>query len=220
MLKLIWGLLFCLWLSAAPLGSAPRDTYLPPEVILASETTFPMDLGVPGGTVVLKVALDSQGKVVGSEVERDIQRLGAIAQSSVKTWQFKPGERDGKASLSEMTVAFSYVPQRYGGTPLPFSPVEQDPSAASSPAGVVSVIYPPNPTTVVRYGADVVQVSLDKTGGIYSVKTIRELAVLNGFAKEAAKKWKFSPARLDGKAVRSNVAIAFVFAAAYPISKP
>jgi len=220
MLKMIWGPLICFALFTVSRGSGPKTAYQPPEVISASETLFPMDLGVPGGTVVLKVSLDSQGKIVASEVEHDIQRLGAIAQSSVKTWQFKPAARDGEASPSEMTVAFAFVPQNFGGTPLPFSPAEQDLSAASAPAGVISIVYPPNPTTAVRYGADVVQVSLDKTGKIQSVKTVRELGVLNGFATEAAKKWKFSPARMAGRPVNSNVAIAFVFASAYSIRKP
>lgn len=79
------------------------------------------------------------------------------------------------------------------------------------PAEVLSaenLYYPP---MSVGFGTVVLQVTVGTNGEIEDVKTVRDIPSLTPEAVKSVKKWKFKPARLDGKAVRSTVGVAFTF---------
>ncbi len=69
-------------------------------------------------------------------------------------------------------------------------------------------VYPAN---AVYWGTVVLQVAIDKEGAIGEVKVVRDSPPFTKEALTAIKKWKFKPAHLDGKPVRSNIAVAFSF---------
>ncbi len=56
------------------------------------------------------------------------------------------------------------------------------------------------------------QVNVDENGNAEHVKLIRDLPGFTHLTLQAVKQWGFQPAMLDGQPVKSNVAIAFVFA--------
>jgi TonB family protein len=78
------------------------------------------------------------------------------------------------------------------------------------------VIYPVNAALP---GTVVLQVSLDKEGKIEDVKTVRDFPPFSAEALKSVKKWKFKPARRDGKGVRSTMAIAFSFQQPSPVKQ-
>jgi len=81
------------------------------------------------------------------------------------------------------------------------------------PAGILSVAYPAYPIDAASVGAVVVQVEVNADGRVESPKAIRAFAPFTKFSLEAAKKWRFRPATLNGEPVSSNIAIAFVYSA-------
>jgi len=69
--------------------------------------------------------------------------------------------------------------------------------------------YPPN---TVAAGTVVLQVTVGPAGEVEAVKVIRDIPSLTAAAERALKNWKFKPATLDGRPVRSVVPVAFSFA--------
>ena len=79
------------------------------------------------------------------------------------------------------------------------------------PAQVISTaeaLYPPN---VVNPGTVVLEVTVEVSGEIESVKVVRDAPGFTRAAQTAIHKWKFRPARLDGQPVRSTIPVAFSF---------
>ena len=70
------------------------------------------------------------------------------------------------------------------------------------------VVYPAN---ALRWGTTVLQVTIERDGSLGEVKVVRDSAPFTKVAEQSIKKWKFKPARLDGKPVRSTMPIAFTF---------
>jgi len=93
----------------------------------------------------------------------------------------------------------------------------QEPAAPSfEPATVVESAEPVYPAMAMGPGTVVLAVSLDGEGEVQDVKVIKDSEAFRSSALEAIKKWKFKPARLDGKPVPAVVPVAFSFS--WPIS--
>src|SRR2546421_9283031 len=103
-------------------------------------------------------------------------------------WRFKPASQDGMVQASAMTVAFVYRPPVSVWKPPSFTPALPNPGSSTNaymPAGIVSVGYAEYPVNSVGSGAVVVQVTVDDSGKIESVKVIRKMAGFTGFALRA-----------------------------------
>jgi len=79
------------------------------------------------------------------------------------------------------------------------------------PASVVESAEPVYPAMAMGPGTVVLAVGLDGEGEVQDVKVIKDSEAFRSSALEAIKKWKFKPARLDGKPVPSVVPVAFSF---------
>ncbi len=79
------------------------------------------------------------------------------------------------------------------------------------PAEVVSVANTYYPPLSVAFGTVVLQVMIGESGEIEAIKVIRDIPSLTEEAVRSVKKWKFKPATLSGKPVRSIVPVAFTF---------
>jgi len=93
-------------------------------------------------------------------------------------------------------------------------------SAASSSSNSTPKFQPPEvvatadatyPINSVAFGTVVLEVHLDATGAIEDVKVARPVPSLTRQALEAIKQWRFNPATLGGKPVKSIVPVAFIF---------
>jgi TonB family protein len=79
------------------------------------------------------------------------------------------------------------------------------------PPTVISTAEALYPLNSVASGTVVLEVELDKTGSIESVKVLRGIPSLTGPAITAVKKWKFGAAKLDGYGINSTIPVAFTF---------
>jgi hypothetical protein len=71
------------------------------------------------------------------------------------------------------------------------------------------VTYPMNSSTT---GIMTLDISVDATGQVQGVIVARGIGSLSGTASKAVKTWKFTAASYKGKAVASDVVVAYVFA--------
>lgn len=79
------------------------------------------------------------------------------------------------------------------------------------PAEVIATAEAAYPINSVAFGTVVLEAHLDATGAIETVTVERAIPSLTRQALEAIKQWRFKPATLGGKPVKSVVPVAFMF---------
>lgn len=79
------------------------------------------------------------------------------------------------------------------------------------PPQVIAAEEPVYPLNVVNTGTVVLEVMLDPEGKIEAVKVVQGAPGFTQEAQRAIQRWKFRPARLDGKPIRSVIPVAFSF---------
>jgi TonB family protein len=88
-------------------------------------------------------------------------------------------------------------------------PTEEEPRFA--PARVLETTEAAYPVTSIAAGTVVLEVIVSASGEIEEVKVVRGIASLTEAAERAVRRWRFAPATLDGRPVRSAVPVAFTF---------
>lgn len=227
--SLVVALFLWPWLGRVPLNSAtsaimPVSRALPSpgfpqqvafraaQVVSASDVKYPLDT-TADGIVVFNVSLDSRGQITNTTVLNDVPPLTESAQSSLRLWKFKPASRNGVPEASQIMIAFAFRHAVKLWNPPPFTAVFPSKERENYvPPGIFAATYADYPASTIAAGATVVQVEVNANSRIGQMKVVRGMS--GGFvplALEAARKWQFQSAVLDGTPVPSEVAIAFVF---------
>ena len=192
-----------------------KTSFAPPSVISTTEAYFPYELPLLDGFVILDVNLSSEGHIEKVDVLRNPGSMVPPAIFAVKGWKFSPASANGGPETSAMTVAFVYRPANYGVKAVPpreFSPVVPPESDHDYvPPGVVAVDYPDYPVNAIGWGSVIIQVMLNDAGEIDSTQVLRTQEPFTKFGLETLKRWRFRPATLHGKPIKSSLAIAFIF---------
>ena len=79
------------------------------------------------------------------------------------------------------------------------------------PPVVLAAAEAPYPHRSIAYGTVVAEVTISASGEVEEVRVLRDIPSLSEVAVASARKWKFAPATLDGKPIRSTMALAFTF---------
>jgi TonB family protein len=168
---------------------------------------------IASGIAVLDLSLDATGTLSSVTVLRDLPPLTAAAQSAVALWKFRPSVPGTDGQPSDLLVAFVLTPNVSFPTHPKFAPLVPKARSRSGyvPPGIASVTYAQYPVNSVISGSVVVQVTVGPNGDPHDWQVVRALDPCTPFALDAAKKWRFRPAILDGQPVASNVAIDFLF---------
>ena len=211
------GLLFAR--TRAPLPpqaqQAQAQRYAPAEVISASDVQFPLQ-SPADDIVVFEVSINARGDVAGMNLLRDAPLLAGAAETSLRTWKFKPAMVNGAPQDSKMLVAFAFKHAVKMASPPAFAPIfptkESDTQSGWTMPGILSATFAEYPASTIASGATVLQLSLDSSGAVADVATIRDLpGDFIALAARAAKQWEFQPGMLDGRPIDSKIAVAFVF---------
>ena len=79
-------------------------------------------------------------------------------------------------------------------------------------------VYPVNS---VATGTVVIVAVVERDGQVSEAKVMKSVASLDEPSVRAAKQWRFEPARLDGKPIRSKTSISFVYdRGLFPFGRP
>jgi TonB family protein len=79
------------------------------------------------------------------------------------------------------------------------------------PPQVISTVEPSYPPNTVAGGTVILKVTVNLRGGIGDVQVLQEAKGFTQQAIETVRKWKFEPAKLDGKPVEASIPVAFSF---------
>ncbi len=88
---------------------------------------------------------------------------------------------------------------------------EQNKEPRYEPAQVVAAVEAPYPPNSVAAGTVVFEVTVGASGTIEEIRKVRDVPSLTQAAERSLRQWKFRPAMLDGKPIRSKVTVAFSF---------
>jgi len=191
--------------------------FAPAELNSASDVQSPSGSAATG-IVVLDVSLSDAGEVEAVDAPREINTLTSVAISSIKTWKFKAASLGSATMPSVIRVAFAFRPRALAAAPPTFDPLiqpeEESPEAKSGylPPGILAAVYPAYAIDAAAVGAVVVQVKVSPDGRVGDLKVIRPFSPFTKLAVEAAKKWQFQAAKVDGEPVASSLVIVFVYA--------
>jgi periplasmic protein TonB len=79
-------------------------------------------------------------------------------------------------------------------------------------------VYPVNS---VATGTVVIVAVVDRDGQVSKAKVMKSVASLDEPSVRATKQWRFEPARLDGKPIRSKTSICFIYdRGLFPFGRP
>ena len=95
--------------------------------------------------------------------------------------------------------------------PLPSPPTRLSKVIAGSALTRVAAIYPPIAKQMKASGEVQVAITIDENGRVVEAKATSGHPALRSAAEEAAKKWVFRPASLDGKPMRQRDVLTFTF---------
>jgi protein TonB len=76
---------------------------------------------------------------------------------------------------------------------------------------VVSTVEPAYPVNSVAGGTVVLKVTISSSGEITDVRVLQEAKGFTHLAIEAVRKWKFQPAKLDGRPITASIPVSFSF---------
>lgn len=202
------------WIPANAQTRAPRR-FRPAQPLSVSNIEYP-PASIAIGTVVLQAELNEAGEVISVRPIREIASLTPEAVRAVKTWRFKPARLNGKAISSTVMVAVTFNPAVENPTDVPLPPPRPGNEAEMAklqyrPPDVAAAAFPLFPIGGVSWGAVVLNATIDDRGEVERSVVLRDVVPLTAQANRALAKWRFTPARFDGKPVRAGVVIAFVF---------
>lgn len=203
-------------LSAAhPPGFASSSTaFEPAEILAATDIPYPIQ-SVAIGTVVLEVTVSNTGDVEAVQPIREIQSLTDVAIDSVRDWSFKPASLNGTPIRSRTTVAVTFNPPAIPAANVPLPPVTlkfraSDPVLEPDPVEVLAAAFPQYPANSLAIGTVVLRLTVGKNGKVEDTEAVRKIASLTSPCIRVVKEWRFKPAELQGKPLRSSIALAFV----------
>ena len=206
-------LLTALWVTTCE-GKEPAH-FVPANVSKAGNIPYPAS-SLDAGVVTLSVGIDETGQVTGVGILRDIPSVSGPAVAAVRSWTYVPATLDGKPVISTLTISIVYDPGFLGADNIPLPPPAQtQPISKKDPAffppQLNTASFAPYPAKAKAQGAVVLNVTLDTNGNAAKIATLRDVPPLTTSATGALKKWNFSAATYDGKAIQSHMVVAFVF---------
>jgi len=216
-MKTGWGVAAgVLVLATSAWGQAGAGKYHSAGIAQAGDIAYPMNSQTPG-LVTLDVSLDATGAVQNVAVVRDLPPFTSVAQSAVQSWQFTPAMVNGQGVAGTVRVNVVFNPYNPSGVGLPgetLPPASSGGGASGDfqPAQLQTAGYATYPPNTVTSGTVVLQVHVGSEGKVHGTVVVRGKGSLSGAATKAVKTWAFAPASYKGKAVGSEVVVAFVFA--------
>ena len=198
-------------------AQSKQPAFVAAAITTASDINYPIT-SIASGIVVVAVHLDGSGKIKDTEVLRDVPSLTAPVLLAIKRdWTFKPATLDGKPVSSTIVVNIVFNPFEYrlGGPATPVLGKELKVLALDengflpplTTAGAWAE-YPPNSTA---QGSVILDVRVSRTGRVTRAIDVYRIPSVTTPSIDAAQKWTFKPATLNGSRIAANAVIGYVF---------
>jgi outer membrane biosynthesis protein TonB len=202
-------------LAVSTQGQDKHAKFTSPELLTASDIVYPINSGA-AGVVIVAVHLDTAGMIKSSDVVRDVPSLTSPVLLAIPKWTFKPATLDGKEVDSTLVVSVVFNPSDYRltGSAVPALGKETEevsPDASGFlPPNTIASSWADYPINSVAQGAVILNAHVNRQGHVVRI-TSAWGPFLTKTSTEAAKRWNFEPAKLDGTPVGADVAIGYVY---------
>jgi len=160
------------------------------------------------GVTVLVVAIDAQGGVIGTKIERSSgdARLDAAAQEAAAKWRFTPAMKQDQPIASKVRVPVEFAMDE---------PADAQ-AAGERPARIAATMPPAYPAAAKKQGISgnvVLLVDVDAQGKPTHVAIERSspAGVFDAAALDAVRQWRFEPALRQGQPVAGRVRVPLDF---------
>jgi TonB family protein len=160
------------------------------------------------GLVVAEVEIEPISGKMQTRVLCGEPPFVASAEEALKQWRFilAPETDIGRTSVTFLFRPPAMYSVKIGTTAT--WPWDLDGDFPALPQQVIDPGYPPSSLAT---GAAIFEVQVSASGMVTSIKTIGGVQPLTNKAQEAVRKWRFSPARVSGKAAPSTVFVVISF---------
>jgi TonB family protein len=172
-----------------------------------------------GGEVLLELDVSGSGEVSKVHSLRTTPPFADLLRQAAAGWRFSPARdvpEDPAAPVvvdSKVLVAGFFRPPALYNAPAR-GELPRDVAAPSEevpfPTTLIGPLYPPTSSLHMSQTV-VVEVEVGANGEVASSKVIQPAEGLSAAAEDAARQWKFRPARRNGREVRSFAYIVFGF---------
>ena len=200
----------------------PAGEILPARLVTGDAGPLPL-AALAGGETFLELTIDVEGRIAGVKPLRASPPLTSLVADAVRTWRFEPSRKTLEQEAESLRFLFTAtrVSKVFVGavwrspspiTPtLGFGPVDVDAPDVETPFPV-SVRTPLFPLNALR-GAGVVLVELDVAadGTVSDACIIESSPLFDRAALDAARQFRFRPARVEGTAVPAYAYVLFGF---------
>jgi len=215
------GVMLTLVAVAAQQATAPR-VVAPASYVSGPMPALPV-MALGGGEVLVELTVSDRGAVVAVRTLRETVPFTALVVDAVRTWRFspaeelldpsarKPGEPPTRSIESKVVVAALFrPPSAYVGATLgePGTDVQSPSDESPFP---ISMIVPTLLPLAYDPGVVMTEARVDRTGTVTEAKVKNSWPPFDGAALDAARQWKFRPARAGGASATSRAYLIFGF---------
>ena len=163
-----------------------------------------------GGIAAYDVHLDETGAVTSTEIVQDVAPYGAMLGEALPSWRFEPARSEGRAVKSRVLVLGLFRPPATAFA-MPSAPRYKSAVAPSDIPWPTSVAVPPYPPNALGSGKVALEADVSEAGTVTAVRVVSPTGAFDGAASDAARQWKFRPARQGTRDVASRAFLVMSF---------
>ena len=223
------GVMLTLVVVAAQQATAAR-VVAPASYVSGPMPALPV-LALGGGEVVVELTVSDRGAVVAVKPLRATASFTESVLNAVKAWQFtpaeelidpaarKPGEPAIRAIESKVTVAGLFRPPSFYAGTLG-EPIRDVAPASNDAPFPIATIMPSLQPSVRNSGVVLIEARVDGNGTVVETTVKSSAPPFDEPALDAARQWKFRPARISGAPATARVYLVFSFQLPVALSAP
>lgn len=190
------------------LSFAPQEVFVPARFTSGTPPGLAV-LAPSGGLVGLELQIAPSGIVQEATVIDDAPPFTEEMKKIVRLWRFEPARLDGRPAESRVAViALFRAPILLGGAPPPPKRVSSPSAEIPYPTSTATPAFPPQS---LYEGVVMLDVEVDERGEAAEVEILGQPEGFAAVAVEAARQFRFQPARRDGRPVRAHAVLVFGF---------
>lgn len=199
---------------------AAQPGYSPARYTAGAKSSLPaITEAMGGGQAIVELLIDPSGGVTKATPLRTTPPFSALVANVVGGWRFTPAEDDkfdgvkpaGRESVPSRVLVAALYRAPTLQTPTLGEPPKDVASASAEVAFPTSIAEPPYPVLARSGGVVMIEVRVDGTGTVVDARVIGSAPPFDASALDAARRWRFRPARVGGRPAATYVYLIFGF---------
>jgi TonB family protein len=196
-----------------------QEPYAPARYARGAPPVLPA-MTVGGGQAILELTIRSNGTVDSVRPIRSTPPFTQVLSDAVAGWQFTPALEDaigadGKLEGPKTVPSKVIVASMFRAPTLLTPTLGEQPAETGAPSADVaypsSTPEPPYPPQALAAGVVVIEASVDTSGRVAAARVIASSPAFDQAALDTARRWRFKPARIKGRAISTYAYLVFGF---------